>query len=161
MHWILKPDSAAKYFTSVREVLTPGGTLVFEMGGLGNVAEMRAALHLATARQVGLAKARAADPWFFPDENWMKRVLEEEVGGWKVDRVEREWRPTAAGKGGVEGWVRLMGKAFLDVVEAEKGKEGVEAAVREVADALEFVCDDGSGGQMISYVRLRCQATKI
>lgn len=131
------------------------------MGGLGNVSEMRAALHVATTRQVGIDKARAADPWFFPDETWMRRVLENEVGGWKVERVEREWRPTAAGKGGVEGWVRLMGKAFLDVVEAEKGAEGVEQAVREVVDALDVVCDDGSGGQMISYVRLRCLARRV
>ena len=54
----------------MRDALAPGGTFAFEMGGLGNVAEMRAALLSAVARRVGMERAVAADPWFFPDEGW-------------------------------------------------------------------------------------------
>jgi hypothetical protein len=68
----------------VRDALAPGGTFAFEMGGLGNVSEIRAALLSSLARRVGLERAAAADPWFFPDEEWVRRVMEEEVGGWKV-----------------------------------------------------------------------------
>lgn len=125
------------------------------------MSEMRTALIMATARKIGLERALAVDPWFFPDETWMRRTLEEEVGGWKVERIEREWRPTKAGDTGVEGWTRLMGKVFFDAVREEKGAEAVEDAVREVTEALRFVCDDGNGGEMISYVRLRCIARKI
>ncbi|KAL9946861.1 hypothetical protein ACHAP6_004238 [Verticillium nonalfalfae] len=161
MHWILKPDTASTFFARVRDVLPSGATFAFEMGGLGNVSEMRTALVLAAGRVIGLDKAKAADPWFFPDEKWLTRTMEAEAGGWKIEKVEREWRPTTAGEGGVEGWVRLMGKAFLDAVEEEKGADAVEGVVREASDVLKYVSQDGSGGEMISYVRLRCLARKL
>ncbi|KAF6838577.1 methyltransferase type 11 [Colletotrichum plurivorum] len=158
LHWILRPPgSQIPVFTSIRDALLPGGTLVLEMGGLGCVCEMRTALLMAVARRVGMAKAREVDPWFFPDEDWLRNALENEVGGWKVEKIEREWRPTMADKGGVEGWCRLMGKELLDAVpEGER-----EEAVREVAEVLGEVCRTPDGGQMISYVRLRCVARKL
>jgi hypothetical protein len=141
----------------VRDALAPGGTFVFEMGGLGNCAEIRAALLSAVSRRVGLARAQEADPWFFPDEEWVRSTLEGKVGGWKVERVEREWRPTAADKGGVEGWVRLMGKKWFEVVPEQEREE----CIREVIDVLEVVCRQPGGGHMLSYVRLRVVARKV
>ncbi|KAK2038924.1 methyltransferase domain-containing protein [Colletotrichum somersetense] len=162
LHWILRaPGSHLAVFASVRDALRPGGALVLEMGGLGNVSEMRTALLMAVARRVpgGLRAAAAADPWFFPDEGWMTRALEEDVGGWRVERVEREWRPTPADRGGVEGWARLMGKDLLDAVPEEGGRR--EEAVREVVEVLEHVCGTPEGGRVIGYVRLRCLARKL
>lgn len=158
MHWILRPrEKRAEFLRSVRGALKPGGTFVFEMGGLGNISEARMALLMSAARRIGLEKAREADPWFFPDEGWLANVMECEVGGWKVERIEREWRPTTAGKGGIEGWVRLMGQSFFDAVpESEK-----EECIREVVDAAKVVCANPSGGEMLSYVRLRCIARKL
>lgn len=126
------------------------------MGGLGNVSEMRSSILLAVTRRVGLDKALASDPWFFPDEDWAKTEMER--AGFRVDRVEREWRPTPTDKGGVEGWVRLMGKQILEAV--EDGEER-EECVKEVVAVLNEVCKMPNGGTMISYVRLRCQGTKI
>ncbi|EXF74136.1 methyltransferase [Colletotrichum fioriniae PJ7] len=160
LHWILRPPgSHIPVFTAIRDALTPGGTFALEMGGLGNVAEMRTAIVMAVARRVGIDKAVAVDPWFFPDEAWLKTVLEEEVGGWEVLKVEREWRPTTADKGGVEGWVRLMGKELLDAVPEEGGQR--EEAVREIVEVLRHVCRIPGDGEMISYVRLRCLARKL
>ncbi|KAK7746101.1 hypothetical protein SLS62_009561 [Diatrype stigma] len=138
MHWILRapPARQAEFFAGVRGALAPGGTFAFEMGGLGNVAEMRAALLMAVARRVGLGRARECDPWFFPDEAWVADVLERSGagGGWKIERVEREYRPTPADEGGVEGWVRLMGARFFEAVEDEVQRE---ECVSEVVDVLE------------------------
>ncbi|KAK4136672.1 S-adenosyl-L-methionine-dependent methyltransferase [Trichocladium antarcticum] len=159
LHWILRaPATRADVFRSVRDAVAPNGTFAFEMGGLGNVAEMRAALLSAVARRVGLERAAAADPWFFPDESWITTLMEETVGGWKVERVEREWRPTVAERaGGVEGWVRLMGANWFDVVpEGER-----EECIKEVVDVLETVCAQHGGGYMISYVRLRVLARRV
>jgi trans-aconitate methyltransferase len=157
LHWILRePSSRTPFFTAAHAALRPGGTFALEMGGLGNVAEMRTALLMATARRIGLDAAKSADPWFFPDETWLSSELES--AGFRVDRVEREWRPTTADKGGVEGWVRLMGRQFLDAVPDENEREDV---VKEAADVLGEVCKNPSGGHMISYVRLRCVATKL
>ncbi|KAK2600391.1 hypothetical protein N8I77_009928 [Diaporthe amygdali] len=159
MHWILKPhDRHEAFFQGVRESLQPGGRFVFEMGGLGNVCEMVTALLITVGRRIGHENAVAINPWFFGDEEWARNVLEDKVGGWKVEKVEREWRPTTADKGGVEGWVRLMGAKWLEAIEDEAERED---AVQEAVKALKVVCRKPDDGYMISYVRLRVLARKI
>lgn len=160
MHWILKcPTSQQEsFFRGVRDALAPNGAFAFEMGGLGNVSEMRAGLLMGVARRVGMAKALKADPWFFPDEKWVTDFMENTVGGWKVEKVEREWRPTPADAGGVDGWVRLMGKQFFDAID---DLEEREECVKEVVQVLEEVCANPAGGYMFSYVRLRVLARRI
>ncbi|KAF4457940.1 hypothetical protein F53441_195 [Fusarium austroafricanum] len=156
MHWILRPaETRAQFFKGVYASLAPGGSFTFEMGGLGNVSEMRTAALGAVARRVGMQAALAADPWFFPDEAWITKALQE--AGFVVEQAEREWRPTPADKGGVEGWIRLMASQFLDAVPDEKEKE---EAVQECVEVLREVCRNPSGGEMISYVRLRGVARK-
>jgi hypothetical protein len=156
MHWVLRAEATrTTFFQDVHAALLTGGTFAFEMGGLGNVSEMRAALHMAASRRIGTEATRAADPWFFPDEAWATAALQQ--AGFRVDKVEREWRPTRADKGGVEGWLRLFGKLIIEAVPQEQRDE----VVREAAETLRFVCADGSGREMISYVRLRALATKI
>ncbi|KAH7321320.1 S-adenosyl-L-methionine-dependent methyltransferase [Stachybotrys elegans] len=156
LHWILRRESTRQaVFDAIHAALAPGGTLAFEMGGLGNVCEMRTALLMAVSRRVGMPAALEADPWFFPDEAWITATLE--AAGFRVDKVEREWRPTRADQGGVEGWVRLMGAPLLDAVpDAER-----DAAVMEAVEVLREVCRNPAGGEHISYVRLRCLATKV
>ncbi|KAM0807717.1 putative S-adenosyl-L-methionine-dependent methyltransferase [Seiridium cardinale] len=160
MHWILRCPQPKQetFFRGVRESLRPGGTFAFEMGGLGNVSEMRAGLLMGVARRVGLAKALEADPWFFPDEKWVTEIMEKTVGGWKVEKVEREWRPTPADEGGVAGWVRLMGKQFFEAIENQEERD---ECIKELVEALEEVCRNPSGGFMFSYVRLRVLARKV
>ena len=125
---------------------------------MGNVGEMRAALLSVVGRKIGLEKAREADPWFFPDEIWMKNMLEERVGGFKVEKIEREYRPTKADEGGIEGWVKFMGKQFFDAVADETERRACE---KEVCDVLKTVCESPGGGEWIGYVRLRALVRKI
>lgn len=159
LHWILRPEETREvFFQGVRDVLAPGGVFAFEMGGLGNVSEIRATLLAAVGRRVGLKRAQEVDPWFFPDEEWVRQMMEEKVGGWKVEKVEREWRPTNSDVGGVEGWVRLMAAQFLQALGSEEEREEV---VKEVVDVLEVVCAKPGGGYMYSYVRLRVLARKL
>ncbi|ROV91494.1 hypothetical protein VMCG_09459 [Cytospora schulzeri] len=159
MHWILKPrDRHEAFFRGVRETLQPGGVFVFEMGGLGNVCEMVTALLLTVGRRIGLERTVEISPWFFGDEEWARTMMEETVGGWKVEKVEREWRPTTADEGGVDGWIRLMGAKWFEAIEDEKERED---AIHEAVKALELVCKKPDGGFMINYVRLRVMARKI
>lgn len=164
MHWILRPESKRRvFFEGVKNALVQGGTFAFEMGGLGNVAELRTAIHMAVGRRIGLARVREIDPWFFPDENWVRQVMEEQVGGWRVEKIERQWRPTDADEAGVEGWIRLMAADFFQDLEVNEKEE----CIREICDVLEEICkrpggDDGKGvGYMFSYVRLRVLARRI
>jgi SAM-dependent methyltransferase len=182
MHWILRSEeSREQFFRGVRNALKPGGAFVFEMGGMGNVAEVwtpfefncdflrdlrtlieihqvKTALLSVIGRRVGIEKAREANPWFFPDEIWMTKMMEETVGGFKIEKIEREYRPTKADAGGVEGWLRLMGKQFLSAVEDEKERE---ECVKEVCEVLNTVCASPGGGDWFGYVRLRVLAHKI
>lgn len=83
--------------------MKPDGVFCFEMGGMGNVAEMRAALLGAVGRRIGYETAREVDPWFFPDEVWMKKMLEETVGGWKVEKIGGNIDPRKRMKGAWKG----------------------------------------------------------
>jgi len=78
-------------------------------------------------------------------------MMEETVGGFKIEKIEREYRPTKADAGGVEGWLRLMGRQFLGVVEDEKERE---ECVTEVCEILKTVCSSPGGGDWFGYVRL-------
>jgi trans-aconitate methyltransferase len=166
LHWILRPESRREaFFSAARSALVPGGVFAFEMGGLGNVQECTAAILGPVARRVGMEKAWAANPWFFPDEDWARETLENKVGGWKVERAERVWRPTVVDtETGVEGWARLMGKPFFEVVKDEQARE---MCMKEAAEVLKMVCaveGPGEGGRqryMLSYVRLRVLARRV
>jgi SAM-dependent methyltransferase len=158
LHWILRQEPTRRdVFLGAYNALAPGGKLIFEMGGQGNVAELRAALLSVVGRRVGIEKAREVDPWFFPDKKWMGDMLES--AGFVVEKMELEYRPTRAeegGNGGLEGWMRLMGKNFLDLL----GEVEREEAVKEICEVLETVSKGGDGGYWMGYVRLRVVARK-
>ncbi len=161
LHWILRPPAArSSLFAACHALLRPGGLLVAELGGAGNVGEVQAALVAGLAAHgVPVDVAREASPWFFPGEEWMRSVLG--AAGFEVETVETEYRPTRLMEsekgGGLEGWVRLMGAEFLGRV--EEGKR--EGLVKWVCDVLEDVVRrEGEDGQWLGYVRLRAVARK-
>ncbi|KAK4227255.1 Acetamidase [Podospora fimiseda] len=156
MHWILAaPDSREPFFEGVRDALVPGGAFVFEMGGMGNISEMRAAVLSAVGRRVGLENVK--EPWWFPDEEWVEGMLSK-VGGLVLERADNHYLTVRADKGGVEGWVRLVGAQLFDLIGDEKERE---ACVREVVDVLDIVCKQPDGSFAFTYVRLRVVARKV
>lgn len=163
LHWIMRnPETRMDVFRDVYAALKPGGAFVFEMGGKGNVAEVHAALLAGlVAHGVPIQEAREASPWFFPSEVWMRRALEE--SGFVVEICESEYRPTRTtakdeeGQGGLEGWVKLMGAAFLEKVD-ESRRQDVVKWVCEVLQDVDTREEDGS--TYIGYVRLRAVARK-
>jgi SAM-dependent methyltransferase len=161
LHWILRDHAKREnVFSCIWRLLKPGGTFVFEMGGYGNVSECHAALLAAVSWRIGIEKAREADPWFFPDELWMKQNLESV--GFEVEKLELELRDTKCEEGeggGLEGWVRLMGKQFFDAVGPD-GSSDREDCIKEVVQTLETVCEKPSGGKFLGYKRLRAVARK-
>lgn len=161
LHWILR-DSTTRLsmLRGACKALRPGGKFVFEMGGAGNVAEVHAALLAALVhRGVGVETARDASPWFFPSEKLMRDLLTQ--AGFRVERCELEYRPTqltSDTEGGLDGWVRLFGASFLDVLQTIEERE---SAVREICDVLNPVVSREEDGSMwLGYVRLRMIATK-
>lgn len=161
LHWILRDASTRmSVLRGAYGALRPGGTFVFEMGGAGNVAEVHTALLAALVHQgVAIERARDACPWFFPSEKLMREMLEEV--GFSVEKMKLEYRPTkltTEKEGGLEGWVRLMGAEFLDVLPTDGKKEAV---VREACDVLHTVLSHEEDGSMwLGYVRLKVVARK-
>ena len=162
LHWILRDEKTrAETLRGCYEALRPGGVFVFEMGGAGNVAEMHTAFVSALLHHTSCSvqQARDVSPWFFPDVKEMRWLLE--GAGFTVDErsLELEYRPTKMetrpdGTPNVEGWVRLMGRQFLDRAQDE-GKE--EEVVREVCAVVETqgICGRADGRGEMGYVRLR------
>ena len=160
LHWILRDASTRlSVLKGAYKALQPGGLFVFEMGGAGNVAEVHTALLAALVHHgVSIQQAREASPWFFPSEELMRGMLEE--AGFVVERMQVEWRPTELTMeegGGLEGWVRLMGARFLEVVEVGRRED----VVGEVCEVLETVVVREEGRRELGYVRLRGLARKV
>lgn len=160
LHWILRDESTRlSTLRAIYDCLKPGGTFVFEAGGHGNVSEMMTAMLWALVHHgLSIEEARAATPWFFPSDVWMKDALE--GLGFRVDKIELEYRPTqltTAAGGGLPGWIRLMGAQMLDALPEEKR----ELVVKEVCDVLQTVVTrNEDGSQWLGYVRLRGIARK-
>ncbi|RDW81629.1 class I SAM-dependent methyltransferase [Aspergillus mulundensis] len=161
LHWILRDESTRlSTLKGIHASLKQGGSFVFEMGGHGNVAEIQGAMQYALLRHgIPIERVREAYPWFFPSVPWMTSTLERI--GFRVDKMEIEYRPTkltSDANGGLAGWVRLMGVAFLDVVEPGMRED----VVREVCEVLEkTVTREEDGSQWLGYVRLRGVAVKV
>lgn len=161
LHWILRdPSTRMSVLRGAYKALRPGGEFVLEMGGAGNVEGVHAALLAALNHQgVSIEDARKACPWYFPSEKLMRNMLEEV--GFTVQKSKAEYRPTElmTGKaGGLEGWVRLMGAQFLEVLPTEERRESV---VKEVCDVLKTVVTHEEDGSMwLGYVRLKVIAQK-
>ena len=89
----------------------------------------------------------------------MRTTLEEL--GFKVEKLELEYRPTRLTddreKGGLEGWLRLMGASMLETIEDEAKRE---SAIKEVCEVLGPIVTREDGSQWLGYVRLRGVASR-
>ena len=106
LHWVPEADQAA---ASLRAVLRPGGRLVAELGGAGNIATLTTAIHELRA-EWGLPQA--ASPWYFPTVAQYARVLEN--AGFEVRAAWLFDRPTPlTGADGLGSWVRMFATSPL------------------------------------------------
>ena len=160
-HWMLRdPATRSSVIEHCFRLLKPKGLFVFEMGGAGNVAEAHAALISALVhRGISIKRVREACPWFFPSETLMRGIVES--AGFEVEQSELQYRPTRLTEGeggGLEGWIRLHGDAFLRLMETTEDRDGV---VAEVCQTLQSVMGREEDGSLwIGYVRLRMLARK-
>ena len=148
LHWMLEPD---RVIAGMHRALLPGGRLVGEMGGEGNVAAIATALTAALDRR-GI-DGRAASPWYFPSAEAYGRRLA--AAGFAVRSIVIIQRPTPL-PAGLAGWLETFGESFvLRVPEAERA-----AMVTELETALRPVLFEPQGRWIADYVRLRFVAEK-
>jgi len=150
LHWMLDPSAVA---AGVFRALRPGGRFVGEMGGEGNIATLRAALHAELAER-GYAMPGGDPQWYAAPDEFADIY---EAAGFTDIEASLIPRPTPL-PAGVAGWLRTFRTGFLDaagVPDAEQPE--VSAAVER---RLEPAFRQPDGSWLADYVRLRFSMRK-
>ena len=160
LHWM--PD-AAEVARRIHAALRPGGRLVAEFGGEGNVASVHRALAEALARHP--ETGGFDDPWYFPSASQYRSVLE--AAGFEVLSIASVERPTPL-PSGLEVWLRLFADHALGGLPERLASElvaDIEARVRGALWHPDEARVRGAlwhpdRGWVLDYVRLRVMARK-
>ncbi|MGB0576334.1 MAG: class I SAM-dependent methyltransferase [Alphaproteobacteria bacterium] len=148
LHWMTSPDDV---IDGIWNALKPGGRVVGEMGGAGNIASIISALTRALTKRN--LQDKVVSPWYFPEEADYRRRLENR--GFIVDSMELIPRPTPL-PGAITAWLDTFGEQFLFIIpEIDRS-----AFKEEVAKDLEPDLLDPNGQWVADYVRLRFSATR-
>lgn len=148
LHWMLQPDAV---IDGVWRALKPGGRFVGEMGGAGNVEQIKNALIAALDRR-GL-DGNAAIPWYFPAPEEYQGKLE--ARGFSVSMVTLIPRPTPL-PGDMAAWLATFAEPFIKLLPQKERRP----FVAEVTEALRPTLCDEQGNWTADYVRLRFAAHK-
>ena len=151
LHWMSPPEVVA---TSVARALEPGGRFVAEMGGIGNIATIVAAMYQALAEE-GIPREQVRNPWYFPSIGEYASLLER--AGFEVRFVQLFDRPTPLDDcpNGIADWLRMFGGDLLAPVPAER-----RTTVQERVNELTRPRLERDGRWIADYRRLRFVAVK-
>ena len=154
LHWIPAGEQAES-LVAIRRALKPGGRLVAEMGGQGNIAAIRTALR-AVLGEFGV-DAETAAASFFPSPAWYRALLEE--AGFTVETIGVYPRPTPlpGGRQGMARWLNTFRNGVLDRLAPDDRAEALERTVQLLTPVLQ---DASTGEWTADYVRLRFRATR-
>jgi len=139
---------------NVHKILKGGGLFVAEMGGYGNIAGIRDALH-AALRKRGMDPV-TRDPWFFPTPEEYTELLR--AASLEPLRVSLHSRPTPFAE--LAGWIRLFGRHFLEGIGSEDEQELVDEVVANCLESGGCHWDEEKMLWYLEYVRLRVVAVK-
>jgi trans-aconitate methyltransferase len=143
-HWVRDQDAM---MTQVHRVLRPGGRLVAELGGHGNIAAIRVAL-VAVLERHGFGNLEN-DVNYYPTPEAYRRRLEQH--GFKVERMALIPRPTSLEAAGMEGWLKTFRRGVLEKLPEDLRESVVQQTTALLARALR----DEEGNWVADYVRLR------
>jgi len=145
LHWMLDPVAVA---SGVYSILRPGGRFVGEMGGSGNVQQLRHALRAELAGR--RYQVPPLDPQWYPSiEEFTRLYSEAGFVAVEAQLIPRE-TPLPAG---VACWVLTFRSGWMDVAGVPEADRPVIAAAVERRLAERLRKPDGSW--FADYVRLR------
>ncbi|MEO6966643.1 MAG: methyltransferase domain-containing protein [Acidobacteriaceae bacterium] len=146
LHWIHDQPALLQ---GVARALKPNGRFVAEMGGHGNIAAIRVALHAALAHH-GLADLMVADN-YFPTLAEYRHLLV--AHGFLVEAIELVPRPTPLASG-MRAWLMVFRRGLFDAIPEPLREEILDETLAHLKPAL---CDS-EGNWTADYVRLRFRA---
>lgn len=144
LHWIHPPAGAVE---SIYQVLKPGGRLVAEFGGKGNIKQIIEAINTALAEP-------DYNPWYFPTIGEYSSLLEQQ--GFTVNYATLFPRPTKLeGEHGLANWLEMFAKErFAALAPSTKS-----AIINKIESQLRpYLYQDGHW--WADYQRIRVMATK-
>ena len=151
LHWMSPPEAVV---ASVARALKPGGRFVAEMGGIGNIATIVAAIYQALAEE-GIPRERVPNPWYFPSIGEYASLLER--ASFEARFMQLFDRPTPLDDcpNGIADWLRMFGGDILAPVPDDR-RTHVEERVNELTRPLL----ERAGRWVADYRRLRFMAVK-
>ncbi|KPQ06230.1 MAG: Methylase involved in ubiquinone/menaquinone biosynthesis [Rhodobacteraceae bacterium HLUCCA12] len=147
-HWLRDPQQVIR---NAFAALRPGGRLVVEQGGFGNVAAVTTALR-AAMEAAGCAD-QARNPWDFPSPTTQRKRLE--TAGFQVEEIILFSRPTPL-EAGMRGWLDTFAGAFLQDLPGDVQHVIKTDTERRLTSSLL----DPEEGWIADYVRLRFHAVR-
>ena len=146
LHWV---PAATAALAGIRRALRPGGRLVVEQGGDGNVASVRAAL-IRELRDGHGIDTDLGDIWYFPRTD--THAVRLARAGFGIRRLLHFHRPTPVDA--MQDWLHTLAAPVLALLPAA----GREAFAARVAARLEPELRQGDGKWWVDYARLRYAA---
>jgi trans-aconitate methyltransferase len=152
LHWILDAEAVVR---GVAKALKPGGRLVAEFGGKGNIRTLMGAMNNA-AEKFGIADGLDKLGWYYPGIAEYAGLLEKY--GMEVREASLFERPTRLedGEEGLKTWLRMFRKPVLERLPIDRQIEFLEE-IEEEARPLLFK----DGVWELDYRRLRVAAYKL
>jgi len=152
LHWVKDARGAARCMFAAAK---PGGRLVAEFGGKGNVASVAGAIEAALGELAGIDGA-ARNPWYFPSVGEYAALLESE--GWEVTFAELYDRPTAVeGQDGLAAWLAVFAEPYF----ADLSPETTDRVRASVVSRLKpRLYDESTDRWTVDYRRLLVVARK-
>jgi trans-aconitate methyltransferase len=144
LHWVRNQDAMLE---SVHRALKPGGRLVAEMGGQGNIAAIRVAL-IAVLERHGLGSLEDGVNYYPTPESYARRLT---AHGFTVEKIQLIPRPTPLPATGMASWLTTFRHGVL-----QAAPENLRSTiVQETVQLLEPALMDEQGHWTADYVRLR------
>src|SRR5579859_689658 len=128
LHWVLDKETA---IDRIAQALRPGGRLVLEMGGKGNVEEIVVATRKVLTRH-GYYSNAATQLWYFPSLSEYTTLLEKK--GFRVGFAAHFDRLTVLKDtdNGIKDWIKMFGNAFFaDIPDSQR-----ETVLEEIQEAV-------------------------
>jgi trans-aconitate 2-methyltransferase len=151
LHWMKPPERVA---ACIARALKPGGRLVAELGGKGNVEQVVAALREATAA-AGLPLPGEPHPWYFPSVGEYASLLEASSLAVAYAALFDRPTPLEGGEEGFRNWVRMFWAGPLAAVPTALQADIIQAAEARLRPRF---CRDGTW--VADYRRLRVVAVR-
>ncbi len=151
LHWVKDQKGA---IAAIARALKPGGRLVFEMGGRGNIQQIWKALAQAMS-ELGVADSDDMAPRFYPSIGEYAPLLE--ANGLQVTFAVLFDRPTplSGGEQGLRNWLNMFASAASKLMTPAQHKQFLGRVVDLARPALFH-----DGQWTADYKRLRMIAVK-